>query len=291
MLKSMTGFGIAKAESDHVKITVEIRCLNSRSLDLMLKPPGVFRELEQEIRRMAGTRLVRGKIDLRITPEYKKIAGTGKINQPLAEAYFAEMKALAAKLNQPETGLMESLFRIPDIFKNEEDTLPEEDAAACRQALKEALDKVDDFRHTEGSMLEKEISGRIQKIREGLTRVAGFEKERMPKIKARIMESLNSLKSQVNFDKNRFEEELIYYLEKMDITEEKVRLSGHLDYFDQMVASTSEDQGRKLNFLSQEIGREINTLGSKANDPDLQRLVVDMKDELEKIKEQLLNIL
>ena len=291
MLKSMTGFGIAKAESDNVKITLEIRCLNSRSLDLMLKPPGVFRELEQEIRRAVGSRLIRGKIDVRITPEYKKIAATGKINFPLAEAYFSEMKALAIKLNQPEAELMESLFRIPDIFKNEEDTLPEEDAAACQQALEEALNKVDEFRYKEGNLLEKEISGRIQKIRDGLNRVAGFEKDRMPKIKARITESLSSLKSQVNFDKNRFEEELIYYLEKMDITEEKVRLAGHLDYFDQMVASASEDQGRKLNFLSQEIGREINTLGSKANDADLQRLVVDMKDELEKIKEQLLNIL
>lgn len=291
MLKSMTGFGIAKAESDNVKITLEIRCLNSRSLDLMLKPPGVFRELEQEIRRAVGSRLIRGKIDVRITPEYKKIAATGKINLPLAEAYFSEMKALAIKLNQPEAELMESLFRIPDIYKNEEDTLPEEDAAACQRALEEALNKVNEFRYKEGRLLEKEISGRIQKIREGLNRVAGFEEDRMPKIKARITESLNSLKSQVNFDKNRFEEELIYYLEKMDITEEKVRLAGHLDYFDQMVASASEDQGRKLNFLSQEIGREINTLGSKANDADLQRLVVDMKDELEKIKEQLLNIL
>ncbi len=287
----MTGFGMGKSESENIKVTVEIRCLNSRSLDLMFKPPGVFRELEQEIRQTIATQLIRGKIDVRLTPEYKKIGGSGRINQALAEAYFQEMRELAAKFGQPETGLLESLFRIPDIFKTEEDTLPEEDAKACRDALNEALKKVDEFRKQEGKTLENEISSRIQNIRTGLSRVAEFESDRMPRIKNRILESLNNLKSEVSFDKNRFEEEMIYYLEKIDITEEKVRLSGHLDYFDQMVKSQAEDSGRKLNFLSQEIGREINTLGSKANDADLQRIVVDMKDELEKIKEQLLNIL
>jgi uncharacterized protein (TIGR00255 family) len=291
MLKSMTGFGMAKAESDNVKITVEIRCLNSRSLDLMFKPPGIFRELEQDIRQAIAAKLIRGKIEVRLTPEYKKISGSGRINQALAQAYFLEMKELASKFGQPETGLLESLFRIPDIFKTEEDTLPEEDAKACMQAFEEALRKVDDFRKQEGKMLESEILGRIENIRDGLSRVSKFEEERMPRIKNRILDSLNSLKSEVSFDKNRFEEEMIYYLEKIDITEEKVRLAGHLDYFDQMVKSDTEDSGRKLNFLSQEIGREINTLGSKANDADLQRIVVDMKDDLEKIKEQLLNIL
>lgn len=291
MLKSMTGFGMAKAESDNVKITIEIRCLNSRSLDLMFKPPGVFRELEQEVRQAVASRLIRGKIEVRLTPEYKKITGSGRINQALAIAYFQEMKELAAKLGQPETGLLESLFRIADIFKTDEDSLPEEDAEACLKALEVALDRVDGFRKSEGKILESEILSRIQNIRQGLSRVDRFEGERMPRIKNRILESLNSLKSDVSFDKNRFEEEMIYYLEKIDITEEKVRLAGHLDYFERIASSDSEDSGRKLNFLSQEIGREINTLGSKANDADLQRIVVDMKDELEKIKEQLLNVL
>lgn len=291
MLKSMTGFGSAKAESENIKVSIEIRCLNSRSLDLMLKPPGIFREVEHEIRQRIGNALVRGKIDVRINPEFKRITGSGRINAPLAEAYYTEMKTLAERLGNSDAQLMESLFRIQDIFKSEDEELAPEDAKACFDALAEALQKVDEFRRVEGINLEKDILLRLSRIEEGLLKVPKFETERMVRIRSRIDEHINNLKIEAGHDKSRFEEELIYYLEKIDITEEKVRLASHLGYFREMVNGTGEDLGRKLNFLSQEIGREINTLGSKANDADLQRIVVDMKDDLEKIKEQLLNIL
>lgn len=287
----MTGFGAGKAESDNVKVGVEVRCLNSRSLDLMLKPPAVFREIEQDIRQRVGAALVRGKIEVRISPEFKRITGTGRINAALAEAYYTEMQQLCVRLNAPQDHLMESLFRIPDVFKTEDDTVDEADVKACMDALNEALAKVDEFRRKEGVNLEEDILLRISNIENGLKRVPEFETERMNRIRARITDHIQNLQAETGYDKNRFEEELIYYLEKIDITEEKVRLSSHLNYFREMAASPSEDAGRKLNFLSQEIGREINTLGSKANDADLQRIVVDMKDDLEKIKEQLLNIL
>lgn len=287
----MTGFGAGKAESENIKVTVEVRCLNSRSLDLMLKPPAVFREIEQDIRQKIGSGLIRGKIDVRITPEFKKITGTGRINMALAEAYYKEMKTLAARIGAPQEHLIESLFRIPDIFKTEEEDVDEADAKACMAALGEALAKVDEFRRKEGVNLEEDILLRLSNIEAGLKLVPGFETERMNRIRGRITDHISNLQTEANYDKSRFEEELIYYLEKIDITEEKVRLASHLNYFREMVAGNSEDAGRKLNFLSQEIGREINTLGSKANDADLQRIVVDMKDDLEKIKEQLLNIL
>jgi uncharacterized protein (TIGR00255 family) len=291
MLKSMTGFGAAKAESENIKVNVEVRCLNSRSLDIMFKPPGLFREIEHEIRQKVGTFLIRGKTDLRITVEYKKITGSGRINTALAEAYYAEMKALAERLGNPDANLMESLFRIPDVFKTEDEELCETDAKACFEALEQALVQVGEFRRTEGKNLEKDILYRIACIQDSLDKVPTFEKERMNRIRSRIEEHISYLKTEAVHDKSRFEEELIYYLEKIDITEEKVRLASHLKYFMEMVNGTDEDLGRKLNFLSQEIGREINTLGSKANDADLQRIVVNMKDDLEKIKEQLLNIL
>lgn len=287
----MTGFGAGKAESDNVKVSVEVRCLNSRSLDLMLKPPTIFREIEQDIRQRAGAALVRGKIDIRITPEFKKITGTGRINTALAEAYYNEMKGLAERIGSPTENLVESLFRIPDIFKTEDDEVSEADIKACMDALNEALAKVDGFRKKEGENLQADILMRISNIESGLKLVPGFETERMNRIRSRITDHISALQTETGYDKGRFEEELIYYLEKIDITEEKVRLASHLNYFREMVAGKNEDAGRKLNFLSQEIGREINTLGSKANDADLQRIVVDMKDELEKIKEQLLNIL
>lgn len=287
----MTGFGAGKAESENLKVGVEVRCLNSRSLDLMLKPPAVFREIEQDIRQRAGTALVRGKIEIRITPEFKRITGTGRINKALAKAYHQEMKELSVELNEPQANIMESLFRIPDIFKTEDDTVDEADVKACMDALNEALAKVDGFRRKEGKNLEEDILLRISNIEAGLQRVPEFETERMNRIRGRITDHIQNLQTETAYDKNRFEEELIYYLEKIDITEEKVRLASHLKYFREMAASPAEDAGRKLNFLSQEIGREINTLGSKANDADLQRIVVDMKDDLEKIKEQLLNIL
>lgn len=291
MLKSMTGFGAGKAESENIKVTVEVRCLNSRSLDLMLKPPTVFREMEQDIRQRIGAALVRGKIDVRITPEFKKVSGTGRINMPLAEAYYNEMKALCERLNAPQNNLMESLLRIPDVFKAEDDEVNEADLKACMDALEEALSKVDEFRKKEGKSLESDILMRIDHIDQGLKAVPTFETERMNRIRSRIADHIAQLEIETNHDKNRFEEELIYYLEKIDITEEKVRLATHLNYFKELVAGKNDDAGRKLNFLSQEIGREINTLGSKANDADLQRIVVGMKDDLEKIKEQLLNIL
>lgn len=289
MLKSMTGFGRASDETINLKVTVEIRCLNSRSLDVIMKAPSYFRECEQDIRSKIAEKLIRGKVDVWITLEVKNPAISGRLNVALAEAYYQDMKAFAGKMNEHEVNILDSVFKMPDIFKAEDNTADEADVRALMNALDGALNKVNEFRTKEGATLEEDIHLRIKNIGEGLLAIAPYEMPRVDRHRKRLKENLHAALGLDGLDANRFEEELIYYLEKIDITEEKVRLQSHLNYFTE--ASKLPDAGRKLGFLSQEIGREINTIGSKANDAEIQKIVVGMKDELEKVKEQLLNIL
>jgi len=289
MLKSMTGFGRASDETINLKVTVEIRCLNSRSLDVIMKAPSYFRECEQEIRSKIAEKLIRGKVDVWITLEVKNPAISGRLNATLAEAYYEDMKAFATKVNESGMNILDSVFKMPDIFKAEDNTADESDVKALMNALDGALTKVNEFRIKEGATLEEDIHLRIKNIGDGLLAIAPFEMPRVDRHRKRLKENLHSALGLDALDANRFEEELIYYLEKIDITEEKVRLQSHLNYFQE--ASKLPDAGRKLGFLAQEIGREINTIGSKANDAEIQKIVVGMKDELEKVKEQLLNIL
>lgn len=289
MLKSMTGFGRASDETKNLKVTVEIRCLNSRSLDVIMKAPSYFRECEQEIRSKIAEKLLRGKVDVWITLEVKNPAISGRLNTTLAEAYYRDMKAFASNVNESGINILDSVFKMPDIFKAEDNTADEADVKALMNALDNSLNKVNEFRLKEGATLEEDIHLRIKNIGEGLLAIAPYEMPRVDRHRKRLKENLHAALGLDALDANRFEEELIYYLEKIDITEEKVRLQSHLNYF--MEASKLPDAGRKLGFLSQEIGREINTIGSKANDAEIQKIVVGMKDELEKVKEQLLNIL
>jgi uncharacterized protein (TIGR00255 family) len=289
MLKSMTGFGRASGETKNLKVTVEIRCLNSRSLDVIMKAPSYFRECEQDIRSKIAEKLLRGKVDVWITLEVKNPAISGRLNTTLAEAYYRDMKAFASNVNESGINILDSVFKMPDIFKAEDNTADEADVKALMNALDNSLNKVNEFRLKEGATLEEDIHLRIKNIGEGLLAIAPYEMPRVDRHRKRLKENLHAALGLDALDANRFEEELIYYLEKIDITEEKVRLQSHLNYF--MEASKLPDAGRKLGFLSQEIGREINTIGSKANDAEIQKIVVGMKDELEKVKEQLLNIL
>lgn len=286
----MTGFGRATAESDNIKVTIEIRCLNSRQLDITMKAPTYFRETEQEIRTVAGEKLIRGKSDIWINIEYKQLSGGSNVNKAMIYGYFRDLEPVAKDLGVSNATILESILRIPDIYKSDDSTATDQDKHALFLALGEALEKVNLFREKEGQTLFTDILQRAENIRKGLAHIESFEVGRRERFMNRLRENVQMAIGKESYDTNRFEEELIYYLEKMDITEEKVRLGSHLNYFEE-VAKDGTDAGRKLGFLGQEIGREINTIGSKANDAGMQKEVVGMKDELEKIKEQLLNIL
>jgi len=285
----MTGFGKATKENAGKKITVEIRSVNSKQFDLNLRLPSSYREKESEIRKDILTTLERGKIDFLLfteaAAETKKVA----IDKEVAKAYYKEIKSLSEELNLNQQDILATLLKLPDVISAQREEPDENEWKEVQAALSEALAAIDNFRLTEGKELEKDFSMRVWKILELLEKIAACEGERMQTIKARISNNLAEVVPADKTDKNRFEQELIYYLEKIDITEEKLRLKTHCDYF---ITTMKEDAaGRKLGFISQEIGREINTIGSKANHAEIQRLVVQMKDELEKIKEQLMNIL
>lgn len=287
----MTGFGKGAAESENYRLRVEIRCLNSRNMDIVLKLPTQFREIEHEIRSKVSEKLNRGKADVWVIAETINNDAGGRLNMPVVRALYNEIKAFTQSVGLSENGLLESILRNPEAFKTDDSTATENDLAQLKSALNQALDQVIEFRIKEGKHLLQDILLRIDAIDEGKTKIQPFEQPRIERMRKRLGENIQATLGLTGVDANRLEEELIYYLEKLDITEEKVRLSGHLQYFREMVKNDSHDAGRKLGFLAQEIGREINTIGSKANDADIQKIVVGMKDELEKIKEQLLNIL
>lgn len=286
MIQSMTGFGKASLQLPTKKITVEIKSLNSKGLDLNTRMPSVFREMELGLRNQISQRLERGKVDFSLYVEVTGEETTSKINVPIVKGYINQMKAVIP--NADETELMKMAVRMPDALKTERDEIDENEWKQIQTVIDEALENITNFRKDEGASLEKEFHLRIANIHNLMNEAVSYDAERVETVKTRLRTALDELK--VNVDENRFEQELIFYLEKYDITEEKVRLGNHLNYFLETLNGT-EANGRKLGFITQEMGREINTMGSKSNHTEMQKLVVMMKDELEKIKEQVLNVL
>ena len=292
MLASMTGFGKAETQYNGKNITVEVKSLNSKQLDLNLKVPLIYRDREYEIRNLLASKLVRGKIDFYINYEEKKETSASPINAGVFKSYYDQLQKISddCKITISAEPVIQSILRLPDVLKIEKVEVTDEEWISLFSCINSAIDKLIAFRHQEGKALEKDISERVRLIENLLEQVDPFEKQRIDNVKSRLSENLKSISKEIKVDKDRYEQELIYYLEKMDITEEKVRLRNHCEYF---INTLKEEHpvGRKLGFISQEMGREINTLGSKANQTDIQKIVVQMKDELEKIKEQTLNIL
>ena len=286
MIQSMTGFGKATLQLPTKKITVEIKSLNSKGLDLNTRMPSVFREMELGLRNQLSARLERGKIDFSLYVEITGEETSSKINVPIVRGYINQMKAVIP--NADETELMKMAVRMPDALKTERDEIDENEWKKIQYVIDEALENIAQFRKDEGVSLEREFLHRIANIMALMNNAVSYDAERVETVKTRLRNALDELKE--NVDENRFEQELIFYLEKYDITEEKVRLENHLNYFIETIAGT-ETNGRKLGFITQEMGREINTMGSKSNHTEMQKLVVMMKDELEKIKEQVLNVL
>ena len=290
----MTGYGKAEAVLDHKKITVEIRSLNSKQLDLTVKVPAVYPQSEYEIRNRIGKRLQRGKIDAYVSYEITGDSVPVNIDRKTFTAYFGQIREIAAENGIDWNGsaldaaVVPAVLRLPEVIQNDQQTVSEAETQALKRCVEEAVDHMEQFRIQEGAILIADLLRRIDRIEQLKEEIVPFEKARAETIKTRIRENIESLG--IPFDANRLEQEMIYYIEKLDITEEKVRLQNHCKYFRE-VARGEEAPGRKLGFIAQELGREINTLGSKANEATIQKKVVEMKDELEKIKEQVLNIL
>lgn len=286
MIQSMTGFGKASLQLPTKKITVEIKSLNSKGLDVSVRMPSAFREMELGLRNKIGIKLERGKIDFSLFVEVTGEETSSKINAPIVKAYIAQMQEVIPDADTTE--LMKMAVRMPDALKTEREEIDPNEWQNIEGVIDQALENIQSFRTSEGVALEKEFLSRIANIMALMHEAVSLDGERIANVKARLRTAIDELT--VNVDENRFEQELIYYLEKMDITEEKVRLENHLNYFIETLAGT-EANGRKLGFITQEMGREINTMGSKSNHAKMQKLVVQMKDELEKIKEQVLNVL
>ena len=290
MVKSMTGFGKGEAALQNKKITVEIRSLNSKQLDLGLRLPAVYRQSEYEIRNIIARTIQRGKVDVLVTVESQAVETPARINKEVFREYLHQMTdTLAfAGIDADYDAIVPVIMRLPEVVSTETESISDEEHAALIAATEAAAARLDAFRMQEGAILIADLLGRVDRIESYKEEVVPFEKARTETIKARILDNLEKLQADV--DRNRLEQEMIFYLEKLDITEEKVRLANHCRYFRE-VAAGEEGAGRKLGFIAQEMGREINTMGSKANESNIQILVVKMKDELEKIKEQVLNIL
>ncbi len=285
MIQSMTGFGKYVVQLPAKKITVELKSLNSKSLDLNARMPQGYREKELELRKIIASALQRGKIDFSLYVEITGDETTSQINDAVVRHYMKQLRTIA---DGDDLRLMEMALKLPDTLKTDKEEVDPEEYNAILEALKHALEAIQAFRSEEGRILENDFASRLESLHLLLQQVSELDQERLQAIRDRLEKAVADIKMEV--DANRFEQELIYYLEKLDITEEKVRLENHLNYFKETMAS-SESNGKKLAFISQEIGREINTIGSKANYAPMQQVVVQMKDELEKIKEQMLNVL
>lgn len=291
MIKSMTGYGIATNEAGNTKYTVEIKSLNSKFLELSLRLPKSFSEKEFQLRNECSKQIERGKVNLSINVEQaNSVVKAAGIDADLLKNYYTQLKKVSEELNEPATNLLQLALGLPEVVKYEEDTVSEEEWKIVEKTFKQALAAFQQFRGDEGNVLEQDIKYRIGVILKNLELVEVEEPKRIPVIKERLNQFLSDAVGREIIDQNRFEQELIYYIDKLDITEEKIRLKSHCDYFIETLKN-ADANGKKLGFISQEIGREINTLGSKANDANMQKLVVGMKEELEKIKEQLLNVL
>jgi len=290
MIQSMTGFGKAEVDFPGKKVTIEIKSLNSKQLDVSTRIPSIYREKDVEIRNMISHGVERGKVDFIITLDAMDKSGSSAINQAVVKNYYEEIKDLSEKLNIAlPSDWFSIILRLPEAIKTEITELDEKEWEAVKQAIEKAIYSLNEFRKQEGLMLETVFIDKIGKIERHLKEVDLYETERVEKIKFRIHDGLTNSDSG-SYDENRFEQELIYYIERLDINEEKSRLSNHLKYFVETLKS-EKSQGRKLGFIVQEMGREINTLGSKSNHAIMQKLVVQMKDELEQIKEQIFNVL
>ena len=285
MIQSMTGFGKSVLQLPSKKITVEIKSLNSKNLDLNARIPSQYREKELLLRNKISRELTRGKVDFSVYVEVTGEETTASVNPAVVKKYIAQLKEISTG---DEIELLKMAVRMPDALKTEREEVDEEEFKAIEEAVDEALREINDFRSSEGKALEEELEQRAKNIQELLEKVIAMDPERIAGVRERLTKGIADLKE--NVDENRFEQELVYYIEKFDITEEKVRLENHMDYFLKTLDS-ADSNGKKLGFISQEMGREINTIGSKSNYAPMQQLVVQMKDELEKIKEQLLNVL
>lgn len=288
----MTGYGKAVVAYKEKKINVEVKSLNSKSLDLSARIAPLYREKEMEIRRLLAQKLERGKVDFSLWVEKESTVDATPINAALVENYYKQIKAISASTGIPEPeDWFTTLLRLPDVTtKTEVEVLDEEEWQVAQQAINEAIEKLTEFRKQEGAALQKKFTEKIDNIANLLKNIEPFEKSRVPKIREKIIDGLKQI-PEVDYDKNRLEQELIYYIEKLDINEEKQRLTNHLKYFHETMKESGHGVGKKLGFIAQEMGREINTTGSKSNQAEMQNIVVKMKDELEQIKEQVLNAL
>ena len=289
MLRSMTGFGKAEGIVGKRKYTVEVRSLNSKQLDLNLRIPSMFREKELDIRTWLSDRIQRGKADLLVYYESLEVEKRMTLNIPLIEAYYADLKAMSDRVGMPDSDFLNSIMRIPDVLKQENSELEEYEWKGLMNIVEEAYKKFDGYRSVEGDKLAKDFEMRVELIRKTREALQEPIKARNEKVREKLRNNLEELIPADKVDQNRFEQELIYYLERLDISEENQRLETNCQHFEEELKGDAS--GKKLGFISQEIGREINTIGSKANDAEMQRLVVVMKDELEKIKEQINNVL
>ncbi len=290
MVKSMTGYGKAECEFSHKKVTIEIKSLNSKQMDLNTRISLIFREKDLEIRRELSEKLVRGKVDFILYTESLGDESATKINAGIVRSYYKQMEQISADLNIPlNNNILQTILTLPEVVRNEREELNDEEWKSILAKIGEAINSVDQFRIQEGATLKQDLVSNVQAITSLLSEVEQYEEERVTRIKEKIYDGLKDISiEQVN--ENRLEQEMIFYLEKMDINEEKVRLLNHCNYFLENL-ELEESIGKKLGFIAQEIGREVNTLGSKANHTEMQKLVIRMKDSLERIKEQLLNVL
>lgn len=287
----MTGYGKSVYEMPNKKIVVELKSLNSKQMDLATRISNIYRERELDMRAMITNKLIRGKVDASIYAEVTSDERTAQINRPVVESYFAQLLDIANGLGVDDKSMLLRLaMPLPDTIKTESPVLTEDEWNILQGVINNACDALLDFRKREGESLHKDLESHVAKIEQFLGEVPQYEQARITKVRQRIEASLNEIVGSANIDRNRLEQEMIFYIEKLDINEEKVRLAQHIKYFRETMANEPEP-GKKLGFIAQEMGREINTLGSKANEANLQRLVIQMKDELEKIKEQVLNVL
>ena len=291
MIKSMTGYGTASFDSGNTKYTVEIKSLNSKFLELSLRLPKSFTEKEFQVRTECNKQIERGKVNLFFNVEMANTTtNAAGIDKELLKHYYQQLKAVSAELNEPSNNLLQLALSLPEVVKYDEETVSEEEWKTAEKTFHQALAAFQQFRADEGKVLEQDVKMRIGIILKNLELVELEEPKRVPVIRERLDQLLSEAVGREVIDQNRFEQELIYFIDKLDITEEKIRLKAHCEYFIETLKS-ADANGKKLGFISQEIGREVNTLGSKANDANMQKLVVGMKEELEKIKEQLLNVL
>jgi uncharacterized protein (TIGR00255 family) len=287
----MTGFGKVTADLGNRTVNIEIKCLNSKQADIYLKLPSLYREGENQVRNEISKTLQRGKIEVSVWFESTGNERNVAINQAIIQDYLEQLRMMEPSIQMPGNEiLLPMVMRLPDVIKVEKQDFDEEEWANLFENIQQCIRLVEEFRIQEGRSIEEDFKVRIRLILEGVSRVRSIERNRIERLRERMSSSLKEISERIKVDQNRFEQELIYYIEKLDINEEMVRLGNHCDYFMETLR-TEETPGRKLGFISQEIGREINTIGSKANDSDIQRIVVEMKDELEKLKEQSFNVL